>query len=212
MKFNFIEVYNNSVIERIQCFGTLFFGWTRSQNTVFVQWPIIITKMGLRNIQGIMVSNLLLSKRHNVVFLLANQSSIHTNKLAIICLVFCELFIVSDTYVCGAFNSHEQRHRELVEGGREREGREGERVREGGRHHTIREKVSLYGRCGSEWTWTLKTGFSVSVCISWVWYTDTILWFCHFCVHVCLGWEFPAAGRGSVFERKGVKLMFCLGV
>ena len=48
---NFIEVYNNSVIELIQCFGTSFFGRidhlassvinsdqrTRSQNTVFVQ-------------------------------------------------------------------------------------------------------------------------------------------------------------------------------
>ena len=47
---NFIEVYNNSVIELIKCFGTSFFGRinhlassvnsdqrTRSQNTVFVQ-------------------------------------------------------------------------------------------------------------------------------------------------------------------------------
>ena len=48
---NFIEVYNNSVIELIQCFGTSFLvgvitsqaRWsnsdqkTRSQNTVFVQ-------------------------------------------------------------------------------------------------------------------------------------------------------------------------------
>ena len=43
-----MNVYNNSVIELIQCFGTSFFGLidfdqrTRSQNTVWVQRPIII--------------------------------------------------------------------------------------------------------------------------------------------------------------------------
>ena len=32
---NFIEVYNNSVIERIQCFGTSFFGKELGPKTLY---------------------------------------------------------------------------------------------------------------------------------------------------------------------------------
>ena len=44
------------------------------------------------------------------------------------------------------------------------------------------EKVSLKHRVSTPRIvpWKL-TGFSVSVCISWVWYTCTMLWFCHLC-------------------------------